>query len=613
MQKLLCFLIFFLIKINAFSQLYVANNFVYVADKYLYVKQDVNIQNTGNIYLRNQSQLLQAKTGSSANAGAGKLSVFQEGNATPYTYNYWCSPVGNSLLASGNESFGITMLNQPVSSTSSNPATMLSMSTYNGISNPLSISQGWVFKFLSSSLYSQWFGVYSATSINPGEGFTMKGTAGTDATFVDAGADNNPGNKQRYDFRGRPNDGDITINLAAGKRTLTGNPYPSAIDLKAFLLAATNSTGIAYFWEQDKTVNSHAIAAYKGGYGTYSPIGGASVAPYGTMGVYMPAVFYAYDGAGTQLAGAVGLGSNYERRFCPIGQGFMLEGSITGTVAMTNNFRVYQKEGAANYSEFQRHTASPKLSNESDFLPEIPSVSGFDYTTVSTKPVPQIRLNTLLNNQAIRQVSLAFSAAATDGVDFAMDAKSPDSTSEMDMYFVIDNTEYVIDVIDFDINKRIPIGFKNATPANFRIKVGEIINFEGTENVYLHDKTSDIYYDIVNGEYEMNLAAGVNNTQYEITFVNATLNIPIITSDSFEVIQNNVAQTLTVMNPNLIGVKSIRLYDITGKLIFNKANIGTKEKYTFSTSGISDAIYVLKVITNNNQNFGKKISVYNGY
>lgn len=606
---------------NGRSQLFVGqNSYVYVNDRFVTVTQDINIQNNGvafnpngNIFLRNQAQLLQKKTGSSSNSGTGKLSVFQEGSATPYTYNYWCSPVGNTLLASGNESFGITMLNQPISETVSNPATMLSMSNYNGISDPLSIAQGWIFKFLSSSLYSEWFGVYSATSIEAGEGFTMKGTGGTDATFSDSGADNNPGNKQRYDFRGRPNDGDIYINLAIGKRTLTGNPYPSAIDLKAFLLAATNSTGIAYFWEQDKSVNSHFITAYKGGYGTYSPVGGITVVPYSNMGVYVPAVYFAYNGSGTQLGGSVGNGSNYERRFCPIGQGFMLEGSSTGTVTMTNDLRVYQKEGAANYSEFERHSTSITRADENDFLPEIPSVSGFDYTTVSTKPVPQITFNTLLDNQAIRQVSLAFHPAATDGADFAMDAKSPDVNNVLDMYFVVEDGEYVIDVIDFDIHKRIPIGFKNATPANFRIKVGEIINFDGTENVYLHDKNTDIYYDIVNGEYEMNLPAGVNNTQYEITFVNATLNIPVLSPDSFAILQNNVSQTLTVTNPNLMDIKSISLYDITGKLIFNTLNVETKAQYQFSTSTISDAVYVVKVITKNNQDFGKKVSVYNGH
>ena len=41
------------------AQLYVSpSSYVYVADKYLYVKQNTNIQSNGNIYLRNDSQLL---------------------------------------------------------------------------------------------------------------------------------------------------------------------------------------------------------------------------------------------------------------------------------------------------------------------------------------------------------------------------------------------------------------------------------------------------------------------------------------------------------------------------------------------------------------------------
>lgn len=588
---------------SSFAQLYVSNNYVYVADRYLYVQQDVNIQNSGNLYLRNESQLLQAKTGSSANSGAGKLSVFQEGTVNNFAYNYWCSPVGNSITASGNESFGITMLNQPTTKILSTPATMLSMSTNNGVSNPLGISQGWIFKYLSSSLYSQWFGVYSASTLNPGEGFTMKGTAGTDASFTDAGVTNNPGSKQRYDFRGRPNDGDITISLATGMRTLTGNPYPSAIDLRAFLLGATNSTGIAYFWEQDKTVNSHFISAYKGGYGTYSTAG--------PMGTYVPAVFYAYDAAGTQL-GSVDVGSNYERRFCPIGQGFMLEGSSTGSVTMQNSYRVYQKEGAANFSQFERGGGGSNVGLEvGDFLPAIPSVSGFDYTSVSTRPAPQIRINTLLNNEAVRQSALVFQEGATDGVDFALDAKSPDA-ADMDMYFVIDDAEYIIDVLEFDVNKGIPIGFKNPVPATFKLRVGEIVNLDVVEHVYLHDKISESFYEITNEDYEISLPAGINNTQYELTFVNSLMGVEAVTSDSFQVLQNNTSKSFSVLNPGLKTVKSIQLYDIAGKLIMNATDLGAAEKYQYATSSYSDAIYIVKITTSDNQVYNKKISVYNG-
>lgn len=597
---------------SIFAQLYVSNNYVYVADKYLYVQQDVNIQNTGNLYLRNESQLLQAKTGGSANSGAGKLSIFQEGTVNNFGYNYWCSPVGNSVTAAGNESFGITMLNRPTSAIASTPALMLPMNIYDGIANTLSIAQSWIFKYLSSSLYSQWIGVYSAIDLNPGEGFTMKGTSGTDAAFTDAGVTNNPGSKQRYDFRGRPNDGDITINLAAGKLTLTGNPYPSAIDLKAFLLGATNSTGIAYFWEQDKSPGSqsHFTSVTKGGYGTYA-------ANAGEMGTYTPALFFAYNGNGGVIGGSSGTGLFYQRRFCPIGQGFMLEGRVPGTVTMQNSYRVYVKEGAANFSQFERNANEDngiknRLSEEGNFLPEIPSVSGFDYTTVSTKPAPQIRINTLMNNIVMRQSVLVFQNGATDGVDFGADAKSPDKTAEMDAYFVIDNSEYVIDVVEFNINKRIPIGFKNTVPATFKLTVSEILNFDEAEHVYLHDKIADVYYEITNAEHEILLPAGVNNTQYELTFVDGLLSNSTFTIENLQVLQNNDLKVFTVLNPGLQSIKSIQLYDIAGKLILNSTSVGATDKYQYPTSSYSDAIYIVKLTTSDNRVYNKKITVYNG-
>ena len=54
----------------AFSQMYVSpNSYVFVNDQFVYVKQDVNLQNNGNIFLRNKSQLLQGATGAGANTG----------------------------------------------------------------------------------------------------------------------------------------------------------------------------------------------------------------------------------------------------------------------------------------------------------------------------------------------------------------------------------------------------------------------------------------------------------------------------------------------------------------------------------------------------------------
>jgi len=144
---------------------------------------------------------LQGTTSTSGNKGLGTISIFQEGTVNNFAYNYWCSPVGNASALTGNEAFGISMLYRPTGLISNSTPTITTSVNGSTTNTSLSISSRWIYKFLSSSTYSDWFYVGSNSTINAGEGFTMKGTSGTDNTTV-IGVQNNPGNAQRYDFRG---------------------------------------------------------------------------------------------------------------------------------------------------------------------------------------------------------------------------------------------------------------------------------------------------------------------------------------------------------------------------------------------------------------------------
>jgi len=331
---------------NANAQLFVSpDNFIFVKNEVVFVKQNIELKAaTSSIYLRKDAQLVQGTTATSGNKGIGDLSVYQEGTTTNYAYNYWCSPVGAHLEPAGNSAFGVGQLKSINSIDSSSNSIILPVNNSNGVASPLSIASRWIYKFLVSTGYSQWIYVGGNSTINAGEGFTMKGTSGTNLTTVE-GVQNNPGANQRYDFRGKPNDGTISIPVLNANLTLTGNPYPSAIDLSAFLIAQTNCTGVAYFWEQDKTTASHYVAAYKGGYSVFSP------ATLNSFGIYVPATYYSYDGAGNPGNIFSSPSNDFERRFSPIGQGFMIEGNANGsTVEMKNEYRIYIKEGNSNYS-----------------------------------------------------------------------------------------------------------------------------------------------------------------------------------------------------------------------------------------------------------------------
>lgn len=595
---------FFSGSVSVGAQMFVgANSYVFAKSIPVFIKQELELNTTtSNFYLREEAQLLQGTTGVGANKGVGSVSLYQKGTVNNFQYNYWCSPVGASLATAGNSSFGITQLKDVSTVTTSNNAVILPSSNYNGTASPLAIAPYWVWKLPSTS-NTNWVYVGSGSSLNAGEGFTMKGTSGTNATSV-AGVQNNPGNNQRYDFRGKPNDGTITIPVINGELVLTGNPYPSAIDLSAFLVGATNSTGIAYFWEQDKTVDSHYIADYKGGYGTFSPLGGSG------NGVYTPATFYSYDGSGNQVA-VVGTGANYSRRFSPVGQGFMIEGSANGNVLMKNSYRVFVKEVSGGQSQFSKSSNGKALETKGAFMTAIPSVSGFDYTSVSTQESSHIRLNALIDDHGVRQLVLAFVPQASDGIDHAMDAVSSDEVPA-DVYFVLENKEFVINALNFDEDKKIAIGFRNSAAASFKLSVKQITNFTGANEVYLHDKITNEYYDIKNSFHEVKLPSGTNNTQYEITFkTDKTLGTADVQKSDFVMYQNNANKNLNISNPQQKDLKSCYVYDILGKLIFSKSNLGSNTNYSFSTSGLSDGIYIVKIETKEKTELGQKILVKN--
>jgi hypothetical protein len=606
LNRLSLFIAGFLFQSYANAQLFVSpNTNVFVNNEVVFVKQEVELNATSsNFYLRKDAQLLQGTAAAGANKGLGNLSVFQEGSTNNFQFNYWCSPVGGNLASAGNAPFGITQLKDIVDLTNSATSTPLAMNNYNGTASPFAIAPYWINKLVATGGYADWVQVGSSSNLNAGEGFTMKGTSGTNLITVN-GVQNNPGSAQRYDFRGKPNDGTISIPVGIEQFTLTGNPYPSAIDLSAFLVGATNSTGIAYFWEQDKTVNSHYIADYKGGYGAFSP--GAP----GSNGLYVPATFYSYDGSGNEGT-ATGTGGAYERRFCPVGQGFLIDGNAIGTVEMKNSYRVFVKEGATNYSQFEKNSNQYKTKNTSGYMSPIQSVSGYDYSKVSIAPTPQIRFNTLLNNEGVRQLALAFIPEATDGVDRAMDAMSSSDDSAADIYFVLEDSEFVINALKFDIDKSIPIGFRNTGEANYKITVKEILNFTGASNVYLHDKVKDLFYDIKNSFHELTLPSGVNNKQYEITFKNkASLGLEEKAIQNFVVYQNNTEKSLTISNSLLMDLATCSLYDVAGKIIFSKKDLGTDASYKFPTSGLSDGIYIVKLATKDKIEVGKKIIIKN--
>ncbi|WP_291144188.1 T9SS type A sorting domain-containing protein [Flavobacterium sp. UBA7680] len=594
-------LLIYMISIQSFGQIYVgASTPVYVKNQVLYVGQTMNLAANSNLYLRNLSQLVQGTTGTSTNVGTGIISVYQEGSADNFDYNYWCSPVGVNVAATGNRNFGITLLNRPTTSTASTAATILPLANYDGIANPLSIASRWIYKLTNANSYSQWVQVGTTTTLAPGEGFTMKGTSGSDAVDPEGTGANNPGGTgaQRYDFRGKPNDGNITVTVgAANASTLTGNPYPSALHLNAFLLDPLNNacTGIAYFWEQDKTTNSHLIKAYRGGYATYSP------GSLGSNGIYVPATFNSYNGDGSLNTVGTSSGLMRQRKYSPIGQGFVIKGAANGTVTFRNSYRIFYKEGAG-LSQFEK-PARDKTTAKTEETAKTEK-------TEESNDIPHIRINAIINNEFTRQLALAFLPEATDGVDRGLDAVSMDNFPS-DTFFLMEGKNYIITGTNFDITKQIPLTVKAEASTTLKFYIPEVINFDPAQKIFLYDASDASYHNIKTGNYEVTIPAGVFPDRFKITFTDKTLGTNEETKTNFFIMQDNSSRLLKASNPDFIRFKSFYLYDMAGKTVQFKENLGAEESYSFSTSGLSSGVYIATFITVDNEKIAQKVIISN--
>ena len=623
------------------------SSYVYVQDEVIFVNDDIRLDAAdSNIYLRDGSQLVQNVD--IKNSDVGELSVYQEQAAngvstSVFEYNYWSSPVGVADNTSNqNRNFDLTNIHDPASAAVNETVSAQYGTTTAYDATATEISSFWVFQAENQNSYYDWVHVgTNALAVNTGKGFTAKGS---------------PNANNVLDFRGRPNTGNITVPISwdgsevaqTGAlllpnqvQTLTGNPYPSAMDLKRFLMLPNNKVsldGNIYFWEQ-KAVGSHYIAAYEGGYAVYAP---GTVVPdadynnpshpgWADNGSYTVAVFSAYNGAGQQMGMSGGSSPNYsgnnDRRYAAIGQGFMIrnpDGSTagSGTAIIENSMRLWLKEDSTtggNGSIFGKNSQS-NLSEETERIVRAESHNGIDYQNIINNPVliPEIRIHTKINDSYIRENLIAFREGTSLDYNKFADGMNP-GLLDSDSYILANDNKLAIKSIEYDVDARIPFGIKASNGSNdYAITINKLSNTTDGIEVYLYDRNNDTYTDIVNGTFEVTLEEGTYNDRFEVVFKDGSREATeeLIANqqdvlDAFDVFQNNNNALLTVSNPKSEMVKSFTMFDAAGKVIYNEANLGNNTQYTFPTNNLSTGVYIVKLVTAQNFELTKKVSVNN--
>ena len=661
MKNLLLLMFTLLATSGLIAQLHVSPNgstdsFIYVNDQIIFVEDNIDlVRNTNNpateanIYLRNDGQLIQGNT-NGVNSGSGRLSVYQDSNSDAFDYNFWCAPVGvagdgvspPSVPAMGNTRFGIRQFSDVVSVTESTPSTW--SNAFNGTSSPLLISQRWIYTYDTTNQEYSYIG--NSTQVPSGRGFTMKGTDVTAAGVPET-------QNQLYDFRGRPNNGDFILPLQHGvfftngngitdlgvppyNFTFTGNPYPSALDLRAIFFEPGNEEieNIS-FWDEDRTINSHFYTDNEGGYGTWVP----------TMtdgpGLYIPPTFMTFNNDGTVAVDVFGnpitttTATSVQRRFSPIGQGFMIRAfddfdiapiNGDGMMVIRNSHRRFVREGAANNSEFRSN--ENLIFNEGNQNQITSANTTTSYTSSEGIP-PLLRIETFFgDNTHHRQLALMFHQKATMDFDRGGDATHRLDGAISETYFPIKDEKLqkklnlVIQSVPYYEGLRVPISFATEIQNKFAVTIAENTAQELFKEVFLWDRLENSYTQI-NDEHraEFILDQGIYDDRYFIVFKKGQNNKDFASSDNrtaestsalnVDFVQNNPLKQLEVSNPDGYDIKQLNVFDITGKLAISQSNLGTSNRLSFPTANLADGSYIVRLATSDDQIINYKIIVAN--
>ncbi len=411
---------------------------------------------------------------------------------------------------------------------------------------------------------NEWSVVDQSTVMSPGKGFAaMAPTTGTFPT------------KDTVTFTGTVNTGVITTPIVLSQNTastvddynLIGNPYPSAIFADDFINGNPNISGTLYFWthvgtrttanpgpeQYNYSANDYALYNLTGGNSATSPpdpTSGSSAVPTGDI---------------------------------VSGQAFMIEAVSAGNVTFNNSMRlkgVGDDVIVAN-NNFYRNSPEVKdriwVSMQNDLRVSSPQLVGY---------LPETTLT----------------------YDRAYDGLNNVVGGYLNFYSVMENQNYKIQSRgDFDPNDKVALGFnlENAGQLKIKIDAAEGVLSNPDVNVYVEDKLLNITHNLKDSDYVFISESGQFNNRFVLKYIDESLS-----TDDFENIESQffVAgsnQTIQVKS-HLEPIKSITVYDILGRLIFEKDNINNNDFSVGNIQATQQAL-IIKTTLENGQVLTRKI------
>lgn len=369
-------------------------------------------------------------------------------------------------------------------------------------------------------------------------------------------------------FKGKPNNGDITLTLSytPGRGyNLAGNPYPSNLDINAVYNDPDTKNIHPEFRFWDNTVNA-----------TYTQMGGAyqgySYAIFNAA--TEPGVGYGIHAPGKDINDPNGVaGTKVPGNIIKVSQGFMV--------------RANAPNAQLGFKNPMRRTTNSQ-------------------TVFFGKESPRNRYRLQLVKSDGFTIQNAMAYFDTGTTDFGIeDTRIPNASASDALFTYAGEAKVVINGrSSFTPDDVVTLGTRHYTSGTFTLQaVDEEGVFGNGQAIYLKDKKLGIITDLSKGDYVFTSEAGEFSDRFEIVYAPALVLATDTTVKGQIEIYRDASDFVIRSSDQLIS--SVEVYDVSGRLIVSAA--GRERVLRFSAERLQEGMYVVKAHLKDGEHITKKI------
>ncbi|GLB52808.1 hypothetical protein NBRC110019_18480 [Neptunitalea chrysea] len=437
----------------------------------LTIQEEVSVEDNGLFIIENNGSLIQVEDVTNT----GTISMIRNTEISKYDYAYWSSPVANFSVKD--------------------------------VSPDTPVSLIWKWVPTVNNEFGTW--VNTAETMVTGKGYSIRAPmyypVSTDTLYT-------------ANFIGTPNNGTITKSIQRGDYVgnsflnvlngvlvttyddnwnLIGNPYPSAIKARSFMVANTNIEGAIHIWTHGTNPNQTTVNPFYNSYNSN----------------YTAADYVTYNATGTAT------GANIFGGYIGAGQGFFIkmeDGSAdTQDVVFTNAMR---NSTYTNNEFYKIINSEHTLENVTDVIQEGRMWIDFASPNKTTR------------------ILIGYVDGATNGKDRLFDAYT-DEEDTQNFYSILTEGNLLIQgkAVPFLNTDTVPLGFLAATSGSYTIAINEVDGLfaDGTQSeIYLEDTYLNIIHDLHNTPYSFTVSqAGRYDDRFILRYTDASAPM---SSENFE-------------------------------------------------------------------------------